>query len=193
VSSLERGPAYTEPTKRDPDAPAKTFGEDQFNKQYGGNSKADIDPFIAVETYSSKYKPKKKTLPDIKNMKLDKNLFPKELWGTLSDSEGEEVREDLARIAKRKAAVIGGLKGTAKGTTDRSAAERNAIVLEKIKQATGGEEDGEEVEEDEISNVSEHDDDYEDEEDGGDYDAEAYFDDGEKEEDEGEVGGGEDY
>merc|ERR1711977_553620 len=62
------------------DAPTKVFSEEQFNAQYGGNAKADMDPFTGVETYSMRYAPKKNTLPKLSDAPFDKNLFPEELW-----------------------------------------------------------------------------------------------------------------
>jgi DNA-directed RNA polymerase III subunit RPC7 len=62
---IHRGPLYTQPTKRDPDSQTKTFSEEQFNAQYGTNSKADMNPFTGVETYSMRYQPKKNILPKL--------------------------------------------------------------------------------------------------------------------------------
>jgi DNA-directed RNA polymerase III subunit RPC7 len=62
---IHRGPLYTQPTKRHPDSQTKTFSEEQFNAQYGTNSKADMDPFTGVETYSMRFQPKNNTLPKL--------------------------------------------------------------------------------------------------------------------------------
>jgi hypothetical protein len=64
-SQVHRGPLYTQPTKRDATAPAKTFGEDQFNRQYSTNPKADFDPFTGVETYSQRLQPKVNEIPKL--------------------------------------------------------------------------------------------------------------------------------
>lgn len=187
--AVHRGPLYTHPTKRDPNAPAKAFSEDQFNKQYGGRGKADVDPFTCVENYTQKYDPPKRTLPDINAIKLDKSMFPKELWGTLEGEEGEEVKQHLGRIIKKKAESV-------RDPKSKTSEERAKLLLEKIKTAApeeDGEAEGEEVDEEAVAE-EEEDYDYEDDEGdmGGDYDAEKYFDGGEEEEEEGE-GGGDDY
>jgi DNA-directed RNA polymerase III subunit RPC7 len=64
-TQIHRGPLFTQPSKRDPEAPAKTFSEVQFNNQYGNNRQAEIDPFNGVETYSMRYAPKKNVLPKL--------------------------------------------------------------------------------------------------------------------------------
>jgi hypothetical protein len=71
---IHRGSLYTKPTKRDPNAPAKTFGEEQFNKQYGTNRLADMDPFNGVETYSMRYAPKQRDLPKLSDQSFSKFL-----------------------------------------------------------------------------------------------------------------------
>lgn len=177
--AIHNGPLYTHPTKRDTNAPAKTFGEDQFNKQYGGRGKADIDPFTSVETYSQKYDPPKRTMPDLKVVSLDKKHFPKELWGALEGQRGEEVKQHIGRIMKKKAEMM-------------SNTTREKVLLEKIKTVAGDEEvEGDGEEGDEEAAEEEEDYDYEDDERdmGGDYDAEKYFDGGEEDEDEGEAAG----
>lgn len=185
---VHRGPLYTFPTKHDPDAPAKTFSEDQFNKQYGGRGKADVDPFTCVETYTQKYDPPKRTLPDLNAVALDKKMFPKELWSSLEGEESQQVKRHLARVMKKKADMI-------REPESRTSEERTQLLLEKIKTAAPDEEevDAEEAEE-EAAAEEEEDYDYEDDEGdmGGDYDAEKYFDGGEEDEEEGE-GGGDDY
>lgn len=108
-STVHAGPFYTHPTKRDLDAPAKTFSEDQFNNQYGVNAKAEFDPFTGVDTYSKKYDPPKQTLPDLKRIKLDKKLFPKELWDILDGESGDKIKADILKAGEKKAAMLGTL------------------------------------------------------------------------------------
>ncbi|KAE8443554.1 hypothetical protein EG329_001716 [Mollisiaceae sp. DMI_Dod_QoI] len=180
---MHRGPLYTQPTKRDPNAPAKTFGEEQFNRQYGVNRKADMDPFHGVETYSMRYAPKPRDLPKLSDQPFDKSLFPKELWSTLEGEEGEEVRNHINRSIQRKAAFLSGTNG-------KDASEKVKLVLEKIHNVTG-DDDNEEL--DEEMQDEEVDDEYDDDELGNDYNGEQYFDNGENDmEDDGE-GGGDDY
>jgi DNA-directed RNA polymerase III subunit RPC7 len=184
--AIHRGPLYTHPTKRDADAPAKTFSEDDFNKQYGGRGKADVDPFTAVETYSQKYDPPKRTIPDLKAVRLDKKMFPKELWSTLEGDAGEEVKQHIGRAMKKKAEMMGDAQS-------KTSEDRAKIILEKIKKATGEEDAEGDAEEGDEEGGAEEEEDYDYEEDegemGGDYDAEKYFDGGEEDEEEGDAGG----
>jgi DNA-directed RNA polymerase III subunit RPC7 len=71
---IHRGPLFTQPTKRDPDAPAKTFSEAQVNQQYGSDRLADVDPFNGVETYSMRYAPKQNALPKLSSRPLSMQL-----------------------------------------------------------------------------------------------------------------------
>jgi DNA-directed RNA polymerase III subunit RPC7 len=186
---IRRGPLYTEPTKRDVDAPAKTFSQDQFNSQYGSKGKADIDPFYGVETYSMKYAPKKRTIPQLSARPFNKELFPKELWDVLDGDAGEEVKKHINRIAEKKSLMLSDSKS--KGTE-----EKTRIILEKIKNATGGEDDADMEEDEEPAEEEEQDYDFEDDEDqmGGDYDGEKYFDNGEGDSgDEDNTAGNDDY
>jgi DNA-directed RNA polymerase III subunit RPC7 len=182
---IRQGPLYTEPTKRDGDGPAKTFSEAQFNSQYGVKSKADTDPFTGVETYSMKYAPKKQTMPTLSGRPFNKEFFPKELWATLDGEDGQKTRKSLG-IAAKKSLILG-------GSSDDSE-ERSRILLEKIKNVAGAEDDME-VEEEEEAIEEEEDYDFEDDEQemGGDYDGEKYFDNGEGDSDDGGDAGNDDY
>lgn len=189
--AVHTGPLYTAPTKRDPNAPAKTFGEAQFNSQYGARGKADVDPFTAVETYTMKYDPPKRTLPDLSRIKFDKDMFPKELWSTIEGEQGEEVKRHIGRAMQKKKTVLDGLKraeAAQENGGDKSKEERAKLLSEKLDAIALGEEEGEENEDEDREEELE-DDDFEDDEDGGDYNAEQYFDDGAEDEDEGGDGG----
>jgi len=60
-----------------------------------------------VDTYSKKYDPPKQTLPDLKRIKLDKKMFPKELWDVLEGESGEKIKADIAKAGEKKAAMLG--------------------------------------------------------------------------------------
>jgi DNA-directed RNA polymerase III subunit RPC7 len=188
LEAVYSGPLYTHPTKRDTDKPAKTFSQDQFNKQYGSRGKADIDPFISVETYSQKYNPPKRTLPNLKPVILDKKLFPQELWITLDGEEGREVKRHLDSVMQKKAEAE-----TMADPTLSTSKDLNKLLLETIKRVAGEEDNDGEAEEVEKETGPDEEEDYDYEEDegdmGGDYDAEKYFDDGENDEEDGEAGG----
>merc|ERR1711939_210149 len=158
-AKIHRGPLYTQSTKRNADAPTKVFSEEQFNAQYGGNAKADMDPFTGVETYSMRYAPKKNTLPKLSDAPFDKSLFPEELWDTLEGKSGIAVKKHIDRAIQKKAQMMSG-----KGEDSK---EKTKILLEKIDDAVEGVDDENDEEEDEVPVDSEFED-----EDGGDYDAE---------------------
>lgn len=186
LEEIHRGPLYTEPTKRDIDAPAKTFSEDQFNSKYGAPGKAGIDPFHGVETYSQKYAPKKRTIPQLSGRPFNKELFPQELWEVLEGDAGEEVKNHINRIAEKKSLMLSNAKDSE---------EKTRIILEKIKTATGDKEDDAEMEDEEPAEEEEQDYDFEEDEDdmGGDYDGEKYFDNGEGDSGDDDNAGGDDY
>jgi DNA-directed RNA polymerase III subunit RPC7 len=162
-SQVHRGPLYTQPTKRDATAPAKTFGEDQFNRQYSTNPKADFDPFTGVETYSQRLQPKVNEIPKFsgrpfsryampKFLQLliitDKELFPKELWPALEGETGNEVRKHLDRANEKKAAIMAGLK-------DKKPDDKHARVLEKLF-SVPADEDAEDADEDQEQDAGMH-------------------------------------
>ncbi|KAI9050664.1 hypothetical protein LZ554_005820 [Drepanopeziza brunnea f. sp. 'monogermtubi'] len=183
TKKIHRGPLYTKSTKRDLSGSVKTFSEDQVNAQFGGNVKADMDPFTGVETYSMRFLLKKNELPKLSDCPFHKSLFPEDLWPTLEGTEGLEARKRLDRIQKKKAALASGSGAVAGDKLNR--------LNDRIDKATEGIDDDEEPdEEDEDAMVdSEFDD-----EDGGDYDAEQYFDGGDGGDDDDDGGGrGDDY
>lgn len=154
---IHRGPLYTQPTKRDANGPAKTFGEDQFNRQYSTNPKADFDPFTGVETWSQRFQPKKNDIPKLAGrpfsefsngnyfsrrlIPTDKELFPKELWSALEGDAGEEVKKHIDRANEKKAAFMTAM---AKKPADK---DKSKIILEKLHSLSADLEDGEDAEE----------------------------------------------
>lgn len=111
--------------------------------------------------------------------RIDKNLFPEELWPALEGEEGDEVRKNINRSMQKKALMLGGAKDP----------NEKSNKLNKILNATGEDEDAED-EDDEEGEEAQADSDFGDE-DGGDYDAEQYFDGGDGgDDDEGDGGGG---
>jgi len=187
---IHQGPLYTKARKLDSCIPAKTYGEDQYNNQYGTKSAADIDPFVGVPTYSMKYDQKKRVIPQLSGRPFNKELFPKELWSTLEGTEGNEVHNHINRIIQKKSLILSNT--TPNPSSNKSTSHKTLTILEKIKNAT---EDEEAEGEAELEEEPEEDYDYEDDEDemGGDYDGEQYFDGGDNDEDDGGEGGGDDY
>ncbi|KAK4205021.1 DNA-directed RNA polymerase III, subunit Rpc31 [Triangularia verruculosa] len=76
-------PLYTEPPPRSKDSRRRAYGQEQINSRYADESKATINPFTAVETYSKRFERKKRTLPDFSNLPFAKEFFPPELHATL--------------------------------------------------------------------------------------------------------------
>ncbi|KAH8601641.1 DNA-directed RNA polymerase III, subunit Rpc31 [Bisporella sp. PMI_857] len=190
-STVHFGPLYTDPTRRDPDAPALTFSEDQFNKQYGVNSKADFDPFSAADKYTKKFIRPKRTLPDLKNgVKLDKDMFPEELWDVLGGESGEKIKADIAKAQAKKANFLDAMNRAMATSADKEDT-KTSTILDRL--AEEEEREGEDDDDSDAADEEPQDDDFEDDEDGGDYDAEQYFNDGEGDDDLDGDGGGDDY
>lgn len=188
---------------------ARTYGQEQLNKRYGQITKATVDPFTAVPTYSHKFKKVPRTLPDLGSRPFAKEFFPPELHATL---EGDDEPSGPAAKRRRVGPKTLGLSNI---TSYKTAAE---LFLPDAAQQDGGanldkalqllntmekrNEDGDEEgflsgeddddwvkgngEDDEDGNADE-DDLYEDES-GDDYNAEAYFDGNQDDEDYDEGG-----
>jgi DNA-directed RNA polymerase III subunit RPC7 len=114
---------------------------------------------------------------------LDKELFPKELWSTISGEEAEEGR----KVIKRKSLLLSGNQ-----LSNLTPEQRRQALADKLKDVVDDDEADNETVRDEDEAEVEQDYDYEDDEAemGGDYDGEQYFDGGENDEDDGGDGGG---
>jgi DNA-directed RNA polymerase III subunit RPC7 len=71
---------------------SRTYGQDQVNERYGRTSKATVDPFTAVPTYSQKFVQAERTLPDLGSRPFAKEFFPAELHATLDGGEGPTTK-----------------------------------------------------------------------------------------------------
>jgi DNA-directed RNA polymerase III subunit RPC7 len=181
---VHEGPLYTQRSNaaRDPTRPRRIYDQAQRNSQYVYRGSANADLFNGVETFSTRFRPKERTLPDFSTRPYVKRLFPPELQPTLEEGEaGRGKRLKLSSVtAMPTAEDVMNMNG---GVLDEEALKKLAMVTE------GGQDDVA-VEDDE---VAEEDEDYAyDDEDAGDYDAEAYFDDGDDEVDDADDGGGDD-
>lgn len=131
-----------------------------------------------METYSSRFRARERTLPDLSTRPYVKRLFPPELHATLEGAESKKKTGD-------KRLKLSSL--TALPTAEDVFGVRGAEALKRLEMGVP-EEGGEGAEEDE--EIEEEDEDYAyDDEDAGDYDAEMYFDDGDEEGDDGDDGG----
>ncbi|KAG9233692.1 DNA-directed RNA polymerase III, subunit Rpc31 [Amylocarpus encephaloides] len=180
-TQIHRGPLYTQATRRNVDNPGKTFSEDQFNRQYGTNRKADMDPFTGVETYSMRYLPKQNVIPTLSGRPFNKELFPRELWSTLEGKDGEDVRKSINKAMHKRARHL---------ASDADPKAKEQALMDKILAITGEDENEEAEEEDKED--EEVDSEFDDDEIGDDYNAEQYFNNGDDadEGDDGDGGGG---
>lgn len=179
---IHDGPLYTQrPAPHDPTRPRRVYDQHQRNSQYVYRSKANTDLFTGgVETYSSRFKARERTLPDLSTRPYVKRLFPPELRPTLDDAEGKKKGGEGKKL---KLSSV-----TALPTAEEVFRLGGEEALKKLE--LGHLEEGQEGAEEEEEVVEEEDEDYAyDDEDAGDYDAEAYFEDGDEEGDDGDDGG----
>ncbi|KAJ4124165.1 DNA-directed RNA polymerase III subunit C31 [Fusarium equiseti] len=177
-------PLYT--SKRtslnDPTAPRKHYGQAQKNAVYGVKSKASVDPFTAVPTYSHKFAREERALPDWSNRPVCRELFPRELYKEIdaAATNNADVPGGLKRRKLELSSVSAlpsaeeafGMAGDAEDDMQgRTLLER----LQALKEEEG--EEGGDLEDEEGMDEEEQDEVYDDE-DAGDYDAENYFENG---------------
>jgi len=203
------GPLYTQArtwSKRQ-----RTYGQDQVNMRYGQTSKATIDPFLAVPTYSQKFQQPKRALPDLTARPFALQFFPKELHDVLDDKDipagppRKRRRTDNRRLVlsnKTSLQTADDVFGTNEtgGTVGLGTALQVINSLEKRAEDEddgflSGDDDDDWVKDngdDEDGNVEDPDQYNEDDEsDNDDYNAEQYFD-GNQEDDDYDDGGGDD-
>ncbi|KAF4988534.1 hypothetical protein FDECE_15021 [Fusarium decemcellulare] len=183
----------------DPTAPRKHYGQAQVNARYGVKSKASLDPFTAVPTYSHKFVREERALPDWSNRPVCRELFPSELYDTIDAAAATNAgipgaykrrRLELSSISALPSAEEAfGMAGDGVNGEDEMQGRNLLERLQALKEEEGDEvgelEDEEGLDEDEQDEVY-------DDEDAGDYDAENYFDNGDEfGEDYGDDGDGE--
>lgn len=183
---IHGSPLYT--SKRtalnDPTAPRKHYGQAQANARFGVRSKASLDPFTAVPTYSHKFVREERALPDWSNRPVCRELFPSELYDTIDAAattggpgvKGFKRRKlELSSISALPSAEEAfGLAG------DGEDEMQGKNLLERLQALK--EEEGDEIadlEDEEVADEDDQDEVYDDE-DAGDYDAENYFDNGDE-------------
>ncbi|KKA31080.1 hypothetical protein TD95_001791 [Thielaviopsis punctulata] len=191
-------PLYTHKRNTTNDAfkPRRIYGQDQVNKRYTVNSKATVDPFTAIETYSQRFIEEERTLPDFSSQPFCKDLFPAELRATLDGEDGSRGKSGTRKEKKLELSNITSLHSADEMYRLQHGEDADARVRALAAHLEGGEEDGAEGhkgddEEDRSDDDAEEDYEYDDE-DGGDYDAEHYFGNGEDDgmdDDDGDDGG----
>lgn len=158
---------------QDPTNPRKFYGQAQLNACFDVKSKASVDPFNAVPTYSQKFIRQERALPDWTHRPICRELFPVEL---LKDIEGEaggnmfkKRRLELSSVsALPSAAEAFGMEGSGGNLLEK---------LDALRDEEG--EEGGELDDEDGMEEEEQDEAYDDE-DAGDYDAENYFDNGDE-------------
>ncbi|KAK3361223.1 DNA-directed RNA polymerase III, subunit Rpc31 [Lasiosphaeria ovina] len=215
------GPLYTQARTQNGGRSGRTYGQDQINKRYGQTSKATVDPFFAVPTYSQKFKQVERTLPDLDTRPFAKEFFPSELHATLDGDDsptsgpankrrktGPKVLA-LSNITSLKTAEELFLPESQQSGLDATVSYDKALqVLNALEKRNedgddegflSGEDDDDWVKaanEDDEAEANVEDEDQYDDESGDDYNAEAYFEGNQDDEDYdegGDDGGGGDY
>lgn len=208
---MHDGPLYTQARTwtQIPTGTGRTYGQEQINKRYGQTTKATLDPFTAVPTYSHKFHKVARTLPDLGSRPFAKEFFPPELHPTL---DGEDEPSGPASKRRKVGPKMLGLSNITSYKTaeelflpeGRRQDPDGAANLDKALQLLNSVEKGNEGDEDLLSGDdeddwvktnegddedgnAEEDDQYEDES-GDDYNAEAYFD-GNQDDDDYDEGG----
>lgn len=154
-----------------------------MNARYGIKSKASVDPFTAMPTYSQKFVREERTLPDWSARPLCREMFPAELLDTIEPEDGGGVRKkrrlQLSKVSALPNAeeAFGLPPMDVAGQADGTAGNGQDLLekLEALKDEEGDEGAG--LEEEEGLEEEDEDEIYDDE-DAGDYDAENYFDNG---------------
>lgn len=200
---VHASPLYTSKrtTLNDPTGPRKHYGQAQANARFGVKSKASLDPFTAVPTYSHKFVREERALPDWSNRPVCRELFPGELYDTIDSAATsggaaggvkgfKRRRLELSSISALPSAEEAfGLAGDGDGEDEMQG--KNLLErLQALKEEEGGDEIAD-LEDEEPADEDDQDEVYDDE-DAGDYDAENYFDNGDEfGEDYGDDGDGE--
>lgn len=191
---VHEGPLNTKKhTVRDPTRPRRIYDQQQRNKQYAVKTKATVDVFTAVETWSSRFKPHERTLPDFSTRPYVKRIFPAELHTTLDGTDGpaRSKKRQQQQDKKLKLSSVTSLRTAEEVYRMNGAGGEgfDAALMKKLEMGEAPEEGQEEAAYDSEAAEEEEEDYAYDDEDAGDYDAEAYFDDGEADGDDGDDGG----
>ncbi|KAL7937405.1 DNA-directed RNA polymerase III, subunit Rpc31 [Trichoderma chlorosporum] len=188
---IHSSPLYT--SKRtsliDPAAPRKVYGRDQMNALYDVKSKASVDPFNAMPTYSQRFSRPERALPEWSSRPVCREMFPPELLDTVDSADASGVRKrrklELSKISALPNAEEAFGMPAIEGEDDEGVPVDGKNILERLDALRDDEgDDAADVDDDEGLEEEEEDEVYDDE-DAGDYDAETYFDNGDD--------GGDDY
>lgn len=201
---IHASPLYT--SKRtslhDPTAPRKLYGQEQMNASFDVKTKASLDPFTAVPTYSHKFVREERPLPDWSRRPVCRELFPAELLDTIDASTSSSAGNangaaggDSGTYKRRRLELtsISALPSAeeAFGLANGEDVVNGQNLLDRLNAMRDDEAEGD-LEDEDLGLDEEDQDEVYDDEDAGDYDAENYFDGGEEfGEDYGDDGDGE--
>ncbi|QKX60952.1 uncharacterized protein TRUGW13939_08098 [Talaromyces rugulosus] len=151
----------------------------------GTKERAQFDPFHGMESYSTRYQKRKRTIPNISDREYIVNFFPREMWPIVQPN----YRPDKSNAAFGVRQRFGQIED------DEEAEEENDEEGQPSKRQKGENDDDEADDEDNEDDEALQDDDFSEDDDemGGDYNAEQYFDGGDDEGDGdgfGDGGGG---
>ncbi|KAH8702489.1 DNA-directed RNA polymerase III, subunit Rpc31 [Talaromyces proteolyticus] len=163
----------------------------------GTKERAQFDPFHGMQSYSSRYQKRKRTIPKIAGREYIVNFFPRELWRIVRPNYKPDQSHTgfaMASVSKMRAQFEDDEEDEEDNVEEGPSKQQkgdNDDVDEQDDKSVDDEEDKENEEEDDElrdDDFSEDDDDM-----GGDYNAEQYFDAGDDEGDGdgfGDGGGG---
>jgi DNA-directed RNA polymerase III subunit RPC7 len=184
----QKGPSYS----------TRAYGQEDINRRYRADktAKANVDPFLAIPSYSERFSRTERTLPDLGSHPFAKEFFPKELHAAL---EGQGGTKRAAKVG-RKVLALSSIKSlrTAEeifygDATEGALLDDPASVNRSLNLVGHEDEDGPEDEfEDEDLEAFEDDADQFEDESENDYNAEQYFDGNQDEDDYHDGGGGDD-
>ncbi|KAF2661186.1 hypothetical protein K491DRAFT_480636 [Lophiostoma macrostomum CBS 122681] len=148
-----------------------------------------FNPFTDNLTYSAKYHKEKRKLPRFDQIRINKNLFPRELWGVIGATEDDD---DAQPTKKRKVGPIAKDSSLARIEKALEKQEKQAKKMKQERDDDAEDFDEEDDEEDKQDGVNDEDNwsgaSSDSEESNDDYNAERYFDNGD--DDDGDDGDG---
>lgn len=186
---VHASPLYTSKrtSAHDPTAPRKLYGQAQVNARYGVKSKASVDPFTAVPTYSQKFVREERALPDWSARPVCRELFPAELLDTVEPEDAAGVRKKRKLQLSRVSALPNAEETFGMPALHADALDDGGNLLDKLDAMR--DENADDAAE--LNDEAMQDDETYDDEDAGDYDAELYFDNGDDYDDYGDADDGE--
>ncbi|KAK4209985.1 DNA-directed RNA polymerase III, subunit Rpc31 [Rhypophila decipiens] len=203
---LHDSPLYTQARQNRGEKLGRTYGQDQVNERYGQTSKATVNPFAAVPSYSQRFRKAERTLPDLGSRPFAEEFFPQELHATLNGDYGNPNKRRKTGVVKRLGlSNITSIKTaeelflteeeqTLQNKEGGLGFDKALQLIASAENEDGGMKDGDDDDDyirDGEDEGQEEDDAYEEDyESGDDYNAEAYF--GENQDDEDYDDGGDD-